>query len=185
MRFFSSNVVRDAVVMTAAIVSLPFAWGRDGIALPSSDVWTAGSADLGRFLKPLGGAAGTNPPFTTTSSTYEQVCPFHTSANDGRSRRLITASPAVISNGVIKLGVNPFGNLNIPGTIPVYNGIETRIGLRLIIQGPGGSQLESEATSFGCECEVRVFMISVTATTLQPTCCFAMSLCVSLNDVTL
>jgi hypothetical protein len=63
-------------------------------------------------------------------------------------------APGIISNGVIKLGVNAAGNLNVPGGLPIdvptSTGIsEPRVGLRYIFDD--GS--ESEATSFGCECE--------------------------------
>ncbi len=163
MRVPASSFVCDIVVMAAAIATLPFVWGGSGSTLLSSDGWT-GSSDFGRILKPLDDVAATNPPFTTATTRAEQFCPFETvdDDDDEGSRRLVSASPAIISNGVIKLGVNPFGNLNVPGTIPVYNGIETRVGLRFIQQVPGGGQIESEATSFGCECEVRIFMISFT-----------------------
>ena len=174
MRFVTSNVVRILAAATAASSTTTlFVSGTSGfvdtLAHPSlskssggdpgdpeaSDSWT--SSDIGRLLKPLEANEMTTAAFTAamTTTAHEQPCPFRTPHGVAGSRRLLTGSPAIISNGVIKLGVNPFGNLNVPGTIPVYNGIETRVGLRFITQTPGGP-LESEATSFGCECEVRL-----------------------------
>ena len=61
------------------------------------------------------------------------------------------APPAVIDNGLIKLGVRAEGHLNIPGAgIPSRpSSSTTAVGLRLIF--PDGS--ESEATAPGCLCE--------------------------------
>lgn len=67
-----------------------------------------------------------------------------------RGRDLQSLPPAaIISNGVIKLGVNPTGQLNVPGGI--YDALDYTdiVGLRYIF--PDGR--ESESTSYGCECE--------------------------------
>jgi hypothetical protein len=63
----------------------------------------------------------------------------------------------VIDNGLVKLGVNPAGQLNVGGDIPVRDDPQpnparwvTRVGLRYIF--PDGSG-ESESSSYGCECE--------------------------------
>lgn len=63
-------------------------------------------------------------------------------------RRL--AGGAIISNGVVKLGVDDLGNLNIPGGGPSVSG-ETDVGVRFLPAGEGGD--EYEATSQGCSCE--------------------------------
>jgi len=75
-------------------------------------------------------------------------------ASDGSdtTRRQLQVAGAIITNGLIKLGVNKEGSLNIPGGKPTNSmdgRSETRVGLRYIF--PDGS--ESEATSYGCTCE--------------------------------
>ena len=54
---------------------------------------------------------------------------------------------AIISNGVIKLGINPEAQLIVPGGKRV--GGETRVGIRYIFE----DGKESEATSFGLPAE--------------------------------
>lgn len=174
MRVVVSNMGRVAAVMAVSIAAFPVVsgWNVLGKPLGHPSLSTSAVGDprvpdasdgrtlshFGRLLKPLDYGETTPPSLATPTSTapVEQVCPFKTRDGDDGSRRLQSATEAIISNGVIKLGVNPFGNLNVNGTIPVFGGTETRVGLRFIQQRPGGGQpLESEATSFGCECEVR------------------------------
>lgn len=80
------------------------------------------------------------------SSNQHQACP------DGSvdfGRKLGAAlSGAIITNGLIKLGVTEQGALNVAGGSPTPDG-ETAVGLRYIF--PDGS--ESESTSYGCTCE--------------------------------
>lgn len=62
------------------------------------------------------------------------------------------SAAAIISNGVIKLGVNPYGNLVVNGTVAATSGgNETRVGLRLVNPTAG----ESEGIAFGRACEAR------------------------------
>ena len=68
-------------------------------------------------------------------------------------RRLQTASSAIIDNGLIKLGINPEGQLNVPGDVstgPDDGRSETKVGVRYIFPDGRG---EGESTSYGCECE--------------------------------
>lgn len=47
-------------------------------------------------------------------------------------RRLQVGTPAIIDNGVIKLGIQPGGNLNVPGGTPIPDSggnLETFVGL--------------------------------------------------------
>lgn len=76
----------------------------------------------------------------------QEACPV-SARRWTRGRHLAAGDGAIISNGVIKLGVNPTGQLNVPGDIPSLG--ETEVGLRFLLE----DGTESEATSFGCECE--------------------------------
>jgi type IV pilus assembly protein PilY1 len=53
---------------------------------------------------------------------------------------------AIISNGVVQLGVRDLGNLNEPGGTPATDGGTTIVGLRSVATG-------SDSTSPGCTCE--------------------------------
>jgi len=72
----------------------------------------------------------------------DQACPAH------RARRsLQAASGAIITNGLIKIGLTAEGalNFNNPSSDPLYH----VVGLRYIFS----DGRESEATSWGCTCE--------------------------------
>lgn len=68
-------------------------------------------------------------------------------------RKLEGSSGAIISNGLIKLGVTEEGALNVPGGNPTNSAdgkAETVVGLRYIFPDGRG---EGESTSYGCSCE--------------------------------
>ena len=82
----------------------------------------------------------------------QQACLAFTSLSYS-SNRNVAVTGAVITNGLIKLGVTEQGALNIPGDKPTAPGDgrnETRVGLRYIFPDGRG---EGEATSYGCTCE--------------------------------
>jgi hypothetical protein len=87
--------------------------------------------------------------FDEEDRSIQKSCPRH----DGdvtRGRDLQGLPPsAIISNGLIKLGVNPTAQLNAPGGSYEDLGYTSIVGLRYIF--PDGR--ESESTSYGCECE--------------------------------
>ncbi len=56
------------------------------------------------------------------------------------------SAQAIIDNGTIQLGVDEFGQLNVPGGAPSAVNGETVVGLRYLPTG-------NEATSHGCLCE--------------------------------
>ena len=57
----------------------------------------------------------------------------------------VLGEPAIISNGTIQLGINPEGELNVPGTVPSSGGT-LPVGLRYL-------PTNAEATAPGCLCE--------------------------------
>lgn len=69
-------------------------------------------------------------------------------ARDGRSIQGATHSgPAIISNGVVQLGIHPEGHLNVPGGTPSSGTSSTTfVGLRYV-------PTNGEATAPGCLCE--------------------------------
>ena len=124
-------------VLLAALASSP------AVAVQTSSV------TLDRLLNPAG------------SDPASQDCPVPTgdgvsgNGNGGstrgrRNERGLQGLPpdAIITNGVIKLGINPTGQLIVPGGVSL--GGEPRVGLRYIL--PDGSG-ESETASYGCPCE--------------------------------
>ena len=82
----------------------------------------------------------------------QQACLALRSISSSVNRNLAVTG-AVISNGLIKLGITDQGALNVPGDIPTAPGdgeSETRVGLRYIFPDGRG---EGESTSYGCTCE--------------------------------
>jgi hypothetical protein len=117
------------------------------------------SAFFPALLVSLASAAGAHPLNSSTfgERVLEETSPVQDACPDpdgfgirGRDLQGGLPAPAIIDNGVIKLGINPTGQLNVYGGMPVRGGGESRVGLRYIF--PDGSG-ESEATSYGCECE--------------------------------
>ena len=58
----------------------------------------------------------------------------------------VLGEPAIISNGTVQLGINPEGELNVPGIEPSSQTGTTNVGLRYVPTG-------AEATADGCLCE--------------------------------
>ena len=76
-----------------------------------------------------------------------QECPFDRRLQVRSGCRV--GSGAIITNGLIKLGVNEGGELNTRGGIDDDLGRTSVVGLRYIIE-PGR---EAESTAYGCDCE--------------------------------
>ena len=98
-----------------------------------------------------------NPAGSDLAFDENQDCPVTSGGGSAggntrgrRNERELQGLPpgAIITNGVIKLGINPTGQLIVPGGVSV--GGEPRVGLRYIL--PDGSG-ESETASYGCPCE--------------------------------
>jgi hypothetical protein len=100
--------------------------------------------------KPFKSASTFPDRFLEEDRSIQKACPRETGGVT-RGRNLQGLPPAaIISNGVIKLGVNPTAQLNAPnGDFDALNWI-ANVGLRYILPDGGG---ESESTAYGCECE--------------------------------
>jgi hypothetical protein len=99
--------------------------------------------------KPFKSASTFPDRFLEEDPSIQKACPRQAeSVTHGRDLQGLPPA-AIISNGVIKLGVNPTAQLNAPdGDFDALNWI-ANVGLRYIL--PDGS--ESESTAYGCECE--------------------------------
>ena len=83
----------------------------------------------------------------------KQACLAHKGYLTDTNDRNLVVSGAIITNGLIKLGVTEQAALNVPGgepTAPEDGRDETRVGLRYIFPDGRG---EGESTSYGCTCE--------------------------------
>ncbi|KAL3784989.1 LOW QUALITY PROTEIN: hypothetical protein HJC23_011190 [Cyclotella cryptica] len=81
-----------------------------------------------------------------------QACLLSKGPSSSSNRNLLVTG-AIITNGLIKLGVTEQGALNVPGgqpTAPEDGQSETTVGLRYIFPDGRG---EGESTSYGCTCE--------------------------------
>jgi hypothetical protein len=89
------------------------------------------------------------PDFFEDDRSIQKACPRQAGgATRGRDLQGLPQA-AIISNGVIKLGVNPTAQLNVPGGEYDALDLVNNVGLRYIF--PDGS--EGESTAYGCECE--------------------------------
>ena len=87
--------------------------------------------------------------FLEDDRSIQEACPRQ-AGGVTRGRDLQSLPPAaIISNGVIKLGVNPTAQLNAPGGSYDALDFTDNVGLRYIF--PDGR--EGESTAYGCECE--------------------------------
>jgi hypothetical protein len=86
-----------------------------------------------------------------SSRLVQEGCPSGRSPVHDRTLRGIsrsTQATTIINNGVIMLGINDEGNLDVPGSIPDGHDSSTGIGLKFFRDGEW-----FDSTSYGCECE--------------------------------